>query len=363
MASAHPVSPCWVCESPCHSGEMKKFSSPVQFQAHMWEMHKGTYSAESLCYLTRWCKREPNQLHQCFLCLQPIFAKDAIGSMQDVTMLNHFAEHFQTLASRCQDAIPRLSEALRGHNATWMPSEAIPCEKSASQSRYNLWIGSLPSRLILKETTGMSKTSEKRPQPQRVPKAKTQLLACPFYKWEPGAYFQCGGVALATIPLLQDHLQKCHSTMIYCRRCHKRFDSVKDRDLHIRDLSCAIVDGRAMGFYDEIDAAMIENAIAVQANPRITEEEQWNIIFALLFPHYELPHSPYADSIYHLQRSMSESSVPRPSRLKEAGSSLDDCVSESDASDVGARATSVGSQRASWVDFSHHTNLSQILGR
>ncbi|KAK9444145.1 hypothetical protein VB005_01891 [Metarhizium brunneum] len=340
MQSSHPVSPCWVCESPCHSKELKKFFSEVELQTHMWDMHRGTYSVSSLCYLTQWCKREPSQSRECVLCLQPLFAKGLTESAQDAIVLNHYAQHFHTLASQCQDALHGLSAALEGHNAAWTPSVPTSHDRSSSQSGYDV------------RTASLSKTTEGTPPPQEALEAANKRLACPFYKWGPRKYPHCESVALTSIPLLKHHLREHHWSRPYCRRCFKQFDHKKDRDQHVRDSSCAMGDRRVMGLglYDDIDKEILERTIQIPVSPRMTEEEQWNMIFAILFPQCPLPRSPYSwqsslngypaasNSTHPLHRSMSESNVPRPSLSGEADL-LNGCVSESDGSDP--RATTL----------------------
>ena len=117
------------------------------------------------------------------------------------------------------------------------------------------------------------------------------LLACPFAKKDPIHHRACYRQTLTKISYVKQHLSRSHRTPIYCPVCREVFENEVDRDAHNRLRSC-----------EERPAAHLEGGLEGQRKQlqkrgptKMSEEEQWFIIWDIIFPEIPRPQSPYVD--------------------------------------------------------------------
>ncbi len=108
------------------------------------------------------------------------------------------------------------------------------------------------------------------------------FLACPFYKWEPAVYHECGRAELLTVEDVFEHLQ---NHPLRCARCYAKLSS--------------------NGYYETTRIKLVNFQVGLSIQDdldeiqSISDEEvraRWEIIFTILFPEEAPPCSPFVDS-------------------------------------------------------------------
>ncbi|KAK9775000.1 putative C2H2-type domain-containing protein [Seiridium cardinale] len=116
------------------------------------------------------------------------------------------------------------------------------------------------------------------------------LLACPFYKRFPGKHHDCSRYVLKRGKDVKQHLKRLHTTpALYCARCYQTFHNTKDRDEHARDAKCPVLHDPQFEGVTEDQRKKLD-----QSTKRSKSlEEQWHIIWDVIFPGVEHPKSPF----------------------------------------------------------------------
>ena len=121
------------------------------------------------------------------------------------------------------------------------------------------------------------------------PSEESRLLACPFCKWSSHRYRKCYKYILKDIARLKQHLSRCHRIPIHCVVCFDTFDNEDDRDEHLRQRTCEIQSPVKWEGVNEKQRKQLEQRVSKKK----TIEENWYIIYAILFPDAPRPKSPY----------------------------------------------------------------------
>ena len=117
------------------------------------------------------------------------------------------------------------------------------------------------------------------------------LFACPFCKKDTLRYRDCYSVKLTKISYVKQHLSRNHSFPIYCSLCMQRFETEHARDIHTRAATCQrqpLVDWEGV-------TEPQKQQLRKKPPKNTSEEDQWFMIFKILFPGHPLPVSPYID--------------------------------------------------------------------
>ncbi|KAK7413766.1 hypothetical protein QQX98_007333 [Neonectria punicea] len=117
-----------------------------------------------------------------------------------------------------------------------------------------------------------------------------QSLACPFYKHDPIRHRRCHTYVMKRISYVKQHLQRNHQQPIHCMVCMAVFDDEDRLFEHSRAQSCQMRprDQRPDGMTPKQ-----QKQLAVRANQKKNEAEQWYEIYTMLFPGADRPSSPY----------------------------------------------------------------------
>ena len=93
---------------------------------------------------------------------------------------------------------------------------------------------------------------------------------------------------------IRQHLLRVHQIPIHCVRCSKVFISEDERDRHLRDAATCVI--QAPRVWDGVSEAQ-KRQLAKRVSCRKTKEENWYLIYDILFPGSPRPDSPYVDNI------------------------------------------------------------------
>jgi hypothetical protein len=119
-----------------------------------------------------------------------------------------------------------------------------------------------------------------------------KLLACPFCKYDARRYRDCYKYILRDISRLKQHLGRKHRIPIHCPSCSLEFDLEEQRDAHIRLRSCEVLPPREWEGINQTQKLLLEKRI----DAKKTKEENWYIIYEILFPGSPRPRGPYVDA-------------------------------------------------------------------
>ncbi|RSL47470.1 hypothetical protein CEP54_013382 [Fusarium duplospermum] len=125
-------------------------------------------------------------------------------------------------------------------------------------------------------------------------------LACPFHAADPVKYKQCLWLyGRQSIEGLIDHLIRHHAKPFYCARCSETFDSAIDRDNHILDAKCDLLDPKPMEGIDQYQKSRLWK----RDRWYLDERKRWRRVWTTVFPS-QPPRSPYLDQGLGLEVSM-----------------------------------------------------------
>lgn len=124
---------------------------------------------------------------------------------------------------------------------------------------------------------------------------RMRLLACLFSKFSPMEYQSCLTKQFDAIARLKEHIKRCHLQPIFCPRCYVDFETVADRDLHLRRaVLCNNKELRVIQGYDPLNPEhQVAMTIRVNANRHV--REQYNEVFHAFFPGARMPVNPWVD--------------------------------------------------------------------
>ncbi|CZR58498.1 uncharacterized protein PAC_08390 [Phialocephala subalpina] len=159
------------------------------------------------------------------------------------------------------------------------------------------------------DNTGGDENDPKRPKsdPPQSPRTP-KWYACHFHKHDPEyfstneatrmRYKSCGAKGWTEICRLKEHLYRVHKDLPKCDKCQKEFKKPEDLKAHLREKNES-----ACQLQREVPSKGISPEIAKELHKRpkhtMTDEQRWFAIWRLLFPHEELPESPYSDVQVH----------------------------------------------------------------
>lgn len=125
-------------------------------------------------------------------------------------------------------------------------------------------------------------------------------LACPFYVADPEKYRQCLlRYDRQSIEGLIDHIIHHHPKPFYCARCSETFDTPIDRDNHILDAKCGLLDPKPMDGVDQYQKSKLWK----RDRWYLDERKRWRRVWTTVFPS-QPPRSPYLDQGLGLEVSM-----------------------------------------------------------
>ncbi|KAK1993628.1 hypothetical protein LX36DRAFT_673699 [Colletotrichum falcatum] len=128
----------------------------------------------------------------------------------------------------------------------------------------------------------------------KVPAPPTRTLACPFWKKNPDGHRQCYKKVLSKIKYVKSHLYRCHPAPITCPCCGVGFPSEEARDEHLRARRCEVVERGHIADHEGLTAERMRQ-VSKRADPRHSEEEQWFVVWDIVFPNTPRPSSAYID--------------------------------------------------------------------
>ncbi|KAH6856683.1 hypothetical protein B0I37DRAFT_80626 [Chaetomium sp. MPI-CAGE-AT-0009] len=123
-------------------------------------------------------------------------------------------------------------------------------------------------------------------EPQRV-------LACPLWKADPSKHRRCFAFDLRRIRDVKQHLKRVHRPEHYCRRCSTIFKNRESLAQHVYNpagLSCPI-STQLDGISDDQ-----QEQISKKSKRNLSEEQQWFVIWEILFPGRPRPTSAYREA-------------------------------------------------------------------
>lgn len=118
-------------------------------------------------------------------------------------------------------------------------------------------------------------------------------LACPFAKKDPLKHRQCYSKIITKIQYVKQHLSRHHQMPVYCARCKGIFETELSLRNHAEsEVVCTLVVGPTPEGVSREQNVRLSRRVS----PKMTLEEQWYSIFAILFPGHPRPPSPYVDT-------------------------------------------------------------------
>jgi len=87
----------------------------------------------------------------------------------------------------------------------------------------------------------------------------------------------------------RQHLARRHRIPIHCARCSKTFGSEDLRDQHLREELCEVLPAKEWDGINDVQRKQLGGRVSWKR----TREENWYIIFKILFPESPLPASPF----------------------------------------------------------------------
>ncbi|RSM06168.1 hypothetical protein CDV31_009265 [Fusarium ambrosium] len=141
------------------------------------------------------------------------------------------------------------------------------------------------------EGDGNDLQSRKRPKgPSSSSWEKPRSLACPFWKRDPRQHCECFLKKITNVSYVKQHLSRRHTPTFYCQRCFMIFDNAASHSQHIFGEPCT---PRPLARLDGISP---EQSLELMKKSKGTVEEQWYVIWEILFPGERRPLSIYVDS-------------------------------------------------------------------
>ncbi|KAH7121743.1 hypothetical protein B0J13DRAFT_456847 [Dactylonectria estremocensis] len=104
--------------------------------------------------------------------------------------------------------------------------------------------------------------------------------ACPFYASDPNKYQQCLMHDLQSTEEVKVHLRRHHLKPPYCPRCYHTFATVVDRDGHILESKCELVEPRHVDGINHYQKSRLVN----MDSGGFDDVEYWRCIWAIVFP-------------------------------------------------------------------------------
>jgi len=117
------------------------------------------------------------------------------------------------------------------------------------------------------------------------------ILACPFYKRDPGRYRSCRRFFLTKISYVKQHILRSHRMPPHCQICNRLFQTDEQQLEHVRSQSC---DRQPYNPPEGVTQAQIA-LLRGRVDQKKSLEGQWYEIYEILFPGAQRPSSVYLD--------------------------------------------------------------------
>ncbi|KAF3018422.1 hypothetical protein E8E14_003931 [Neopestalotiopsis sp. 37M] len=133
--------------------------------------------------------------------------------------------------------------------------------------------------------------TQKKPKKSH-PRQGLRLLACPFWKQNPGKHSKCFGKKLNMISRVKQHLTRCHYPEFYCEKCLSVFPDEESKQMHLRATPslCEWKSGPLQGI-----THLQHRKLSRKPVKGSTEPQQWFAVWDIVFPNIDRPSSPYID--------------------------------------------------------------------
>lgn len=126
---------------------------------------------------------------------------------------------------------------------------------------------------------------------------KTQIFfACPFLKFDPVKYKTCFSFKLKQVSRVKQHLIRNHVPQFFCPRCLAIFKIREAYNRHLMQPSGYFCTPNPSGRLDGISPQQQLQLSKKSRHPASSEKDKWFAIWAILFPGYPPPRSPYVDT-------------------------------------------------------------------
>lgn len=99
---------------------------------------------------------------------------------------------------------------------------------------------------------------------------------------------------LGTYTDSRQHVLRVHQIPVHCPRCSQVFATADERDIHFRETSVCTV--QPAGVWDGVSETQ-KTQLAKRVSSKKSKEENWYLVYEILFPNSPKPDSPYIDDI------------------------------------------------------------------
>lgn len=168
----------------------------------------------------------------------------------------------------------------------------------------------------------------------RKPLQRPKTFACPFFKLDLRRFSNCSTVCPREIKDVKQHLTRRHKAPIRCPVCQGEFDSEEECVTHSRGEGenatgepCSNKRERVQN--EEVTKDM-EKLLSKRAKAGTTVEDQWYLVWDILFPGVAHPESPYFDLELYVQTTEANRDLAQrqePLVIREAAITLRGVVS------------------------------------
>ncbi|KAM5360289.1 hypothetical protein ACJZ2D_013848 [Fusarium nematophilum] len=124
--------------------------------------------------------------------------------------------------------------------------------------------------------------------------APQRQLACPYWKLDPDKHRGCFPKKLVRIRDVKQHLSRKHTPEFYCECCFKIFKDEDSHQAHVTHASGDVCIRDPSASLDGISHQR-HRQLSKKSNPKLSEEQQWFVIWDVLFPGAQRPRSAYLD--------------------------------------------------------------------
>lgn len=125
-------------------------------------------------------------------------------------------------------------------------------------------------------------------------KDDTITFSCPFFRNDPIHYMDCITLKLTRIRDVKQHIQRRHAIAAFCCPvCCQGFDSVLQRDCHIRLRNCEPQEHGTRSIPNNVSLELLKGRVDRTLSP----PEQWYSVWDILFQGTPRPPSPYLGSL------------------------------------------------------------------
>ncbi|KAF3002225.1 histone methyltransferase set2 [Neopestalotiopsis sp. 37M] len=132
---------------------------------------------------------------------------------------------------------------------------------------------------------------EKQPKIEESPPKHN--FACPFWKHDRVNYQSCLRAKLLSSSRVKQHLKRIHTPQFYCQFCYVIFKDSQAQEQHVVQRSCERLTGAKFeGITPDQEHELSRKP---KSEVKLTEEQKWYRIWAIVFPNHPRPRSPYID--------------------------------------------------------------------